>query len=93
MRLIINMGKQNIYHFQLYEVVQEQSEKCIRLDSFDQIRSHIEDAQQTAIVEQHLKRFLVLCIISNDSLYSAFILGRAHKSTYGQWKVKSLSIH
>lgn len=82
-----------ICNFQLYEVVQEQSEKCVRLDSIDQIRSHIEDAQQTAIVEQHLKRYIVLCIISNNNLYSVFTLGRAHKLTYGQWKVKSLSIH
>jgi len=42
----------------LYEVVQDQSEKCIRLDCIDQIRSHIEDAQQTAIVEQHLKKYI-----------------------------------
>lgn len=33
------------------------SEKCIRLNSIDQIRSHIEHAQQTALVEQYLKRY------------------------------------
>jgi len=35
-------------------------DKSVRLNSIDLIKGHIKDAQQTAIAEQHLRRFFVL---------------------------------